>query len=82
MSFGAAMCGALCSVRGGCGRKQTHPFEKKSVFLYQGPKNLYAIREKRGTKTGTEGVKTCTRRDKSCTRRALFGGKYGKSGEK
>ena len=26
------MCGALCSVRGGCGRKQTHPFEKNLYF--------------------------------------------------
>ena len=82
MSFGAAMCGALCSVRGGCGRKQTHPFEKNLYFCTKARKTYMPSGKNVVQKPVQRGVKTCTRRDKSCTRRALFGGKSGKCGEK
>ena len=64
LPFAAAQC---CGVRG-CGRARAHPFAKKVVILYQGPKKSYPIREKRGTKmvqwlwkTVPEGRKSVTR---------------------
>lgn len=59
-----------CSVARGCARADTHPFAKKVVILYQGPKKPYAIREKRGTKMVQAGQESVPERRKSVTRGA------------
>ena len=64
LPFAAAQC---CGVRG-CGRAGAHPFAKKVVILYQGPKKPYAIREKRGTKMVQAGQESVPERRKLVTR--------------
>ena len=66
MSSGTALCDALCSARGVCGRKVTHPFEKNLYFCTKARKTYMASgknvvqkpvqRGKKSVPSGTKAV--------------------------